>query len=516
MSNRHPCRPVSPLHLISFTVTALLAQAAYAAGSPAACEALSAPGTFEHTTVTAAKVVPADRGRHLPAFCEVTATVKPVEGSNITVVYRLPESWNGKMLGLGGGGWAGNIRLETAAQGLSNGYATAQTNGGHDVDNVWDTAWAVNPEAATDFSYRAIHVMTGIGKQVVAKHYGEPHKRAYFQGCSTGGRQALMEVQRFPKDYDGVIAGAPVYSLTTQTMSVVRNQIFASTDANLTEAQLKHLNQAALAACDGGDGLVDGIVTDPRSCAFDPGALQCADGQKDATCLSARQLKAVRSLYAGTKTSGGDTVSYGLTRGSEAGWARFISTSTQANRDSFLTGAAGAGLGGLRAQVFGDPSFDLPAFNPERDYRTVRASPFAAEYEAKDPDISPFVNSGGKLLLWHGMDDPGPSVLATIEYYEQMKATTAAKVRAPATSLDSSARFFVLPGVYHCRGGPGADEFDSVTALDRWVEQGRAPTAMKAKRSSDGALSRPVCQYPALPRYNGKGDPSLAESFRCT
>ena len=154
---------------------------------------------------------------------------------------------------------------------------------------------------------------------------------------------------------------------------------------------------------------------------------------------------------------------------------------------------------------------DLLAFNPDRDYETVRNSAFAAEYEAKDPDISAFVNNGGKLLLWHGMDDPGPNVVATIEYYEKMKATTGKK----AKNVDESARFFVLPGVYHCRGGPGADDFDSLTALDNWVEKGRPPTTMVATRSSDRAFSRPVCQYPTLPRYSGKGDPNQASSFHC-
>jgi feruloyl esterase len=502
---------------VSITVALLVAPATHAAPGPEACRALSAPGTFPQTTVTSAKIVPAHESKRWPSFCEVTATVKPVQGSNITVVYRLPENWNGKMLGLGGGGWAGNTRLEASPQGLSaepglsKGYATAQTNSGHDVDNVWDTAWATNPEAVTDFAYRAIHVMTDVGKQVIAKYYGQPHKQAYFHGCSTGGRQALMEVQRFPEDYDGVISGAPVYSLTTQTMSVVRNQLFLKAESNLSEGQLKRLNQAALAACDSKDGLADGVVTDPRTCSFDPAPLQCSNDKKDDTCLSPAQLKAVRAMYAGTKTSSGETVAYGLTRGSEASWSRFISTSALATRDNFLNGPAGAGLGGLRAQVFGDPNFDLVAFNPDRDYKTVRNSRFAADYEAKNPDISAFVNGGGKLLLWHGMDDPGPNVLATLEYYEQMKAATGPK----AKNLDSSARFFVLPGVYHCRGGPGADEFDAVAAIDEWVDQGKAPSVLKATSSSKPALSRPVCQYPKLPYYSGKGDPNAAESFQC-
>jgi feruloyl esterase len=528
MSNNKLAGPAIVSKLVALSVAALIAQAAQAAPGAPACEALTAPGTFPNTTVSSAKIVPADAAKSLPSYCEVTATVKPVAGSNIKVVYRLPDSWNGKLLGLGGGGWAGNVLVSSpipggivAGPGLSKGYATAQTNGGHEVGmtrqgtpNTWDTSWSVNPEAVTDFSYRAIHVMTDVGKKVVAKYYGAPQKRAYFHGCSTGGRQALMEVQRYPQDYDGVIAGAPVYTLTTQTMSVVRNQILSAPGASLSTAQLKHLNEAALKACDGRDGLVDGVVTDPRACNFDPTPLQCAAGQKDGTCLSPAQVKAVHALYSATKTASGETVSYGLTRGSEAGWARFVSATAPPTREDFLTGAPGAGLGGLRPLVFGDANFDLPNFNPDRDYRTVRNSAFAAGYEAKNPDISPFVNRGGKLLLWHGMDDPGPSVLATIEYYEQMKAATTPKLSATAGSLDSNARFFVLPGVYHCRGGPGADDFDAVAALDQWVEQGQLP-AMTASRAGEPAFTRPVCQYPTLPRYNGKGDPNLAASFHC-
>ena len=479
-------------------------------GGQAACEALAVSGTFEHTTVKSAALIAADPINKTPAFCEVTAVVTPAESSNIGVTYRLPENWNGKMLGLGGGGWAGNVRIETAMPGLTQGYATAQTNGGHDVENVWDTAWAASPAAVTDFSYRAVHVMTDVGKAVVAKYYGRQQSHAYFQGCSTGGRQGLMEVQRYPKDYDGVIAGAPVYSLTTQTMSLVRNQTFARANAGFSEMQLRELNRAALFACDGKDGLVDGIVTDPRMCQFDPGIIQCKDKQGDGHCLSPSQVKAVRSIYTGVKTSQGETVSYPLTRGSEGGWSRFISTGSAATAAAYQNGAAGAGLGGLRALVFNDASFDLAAFDPDHDYATVRHSAFAAEYEAKDPDISAFVNAGGKLLLWHGWDDPGPSPFATLEYFEQVQKVTGPKVKA----LDASARFFLLPGVYHCRGGPGADTFDSVAALDNWVEHAQPPNNLLATRT-DGALSRPVCAYPTLPRYGSAGDSHLAASFHC-
>jgi feruloyl esterase len=505
--------------MLGLQVTANIAQAADSAEKPRDCESLSSQKVFENTTITSAKMQPADAERRRPPFCEVVATVSPVPGSNIRVVVRMPDSWNGKLLGSGGGGWAGNTNLIApapgmppgATPGLVAGYAVAQTNSGHDVSNVWDTNWSTNPEAVTDFSYRAIHVMTDVAKAVIATYYGRAQQRAYFEGCSTGGRQALMEVQRYPNDYQGVIAGAPVYTLTVQTMSVVRSQTFGSTEP-FTNAQLAKLSTAALAACDGRDGLVDGIITDPRTCQFDPATLQCGRGgeEGDENCLSPKQVKTLRTVYAGVKNAAGETVAYPLLRGSEGSWTRFIPAGKTPTQDDFNSGAAGAGLGGLRPLLFNDASFNLQTFNIDKDYRAVRDSAFAADYEAKNPDISAFVNAGGKLLLWHGMLDPGPSPLATLEYFDQVKKVTGPKVK----SLESGARLFVAPGVYHCRGGPGADQMDLVAAIDNWVERDQPPTTLLATRE-DGALSRPVCEYPALPRYKSKGDPNAADSFIC-
>jgi feruloyl esterase len=480
----------------------LAAPVGAAAADARSCGALDRGGLFADTKISSARLVPEDAGKNLPAFCEVVGVIAPAPESRIGVVYRLPRNWNGKLLGLGGGGWAGNVTLEIAAPGLTRGYATAQTDGGHPGTGLRDTSWA-NDTTITDFAFRAVHQMTVVGKQVVAKYYGREHSHAYFQGCSTGGRQALMEVQRYPRDYDGVIAGAPVYNLITQTSAIVRNQAFSREGARLTAEHLEALNAAALKACDTKDGLKDGIVTDPRLCDFDPGALACKDDSKG-VCLTPPQLAAVRSMYAGVKTSAGETVSPPLTRGGELDWGRFIAATGPA------TGSAAVGIDGLRGALFGNPDFDYDSFEPDRDYRRARDSAFARLYEAADPDISAFIERGGKLLLWHGWDDAGPSPFVTIDYFERMRQVTAPKV----DSFDESVRFFLAPGVYHCKGGPGADQFDLLGTIDAWVDKGTAPESMLATRA-DGSLSRPLCRYPALPRYKGKGKAAEASSFTC-
>jgi feruloyl esterase len=450
------------------------------------------------TRVTTAAIVAAASGR--PAFCEVQAVIRPVPGSEIGVVYRLPENWNGKLVAFGGGGWMGNVALQTASEGLSRGYATLQTDAGHTSGSGFDASpWAINPDGTAnrvkleDFAHRGIHLMTERGKQVIAAYYGKAVNRAYYQGCSTGGRMGLMAVQRYPQDFDGVIAGAPVHTLQTQTSAQLRAIAFEAAGARLLPAHLELMNKAALAACDAKDGAADGVLRDPRACDFDPGTLQCAAGQSGEQCLTAAQVTAVRKVYAGERASDGPIASYPLEKGGESGWTGFVPATA--------TGDPGGNSGGmyaLRGPLLGNPTFDLSRFTAQ-DVRTVRSSWLASVYEANQSDISAYARRGGKLILWQGFNDPGPSARATVEYHEAVaKATTGAQ---------ESVRLFLAPGVAHCRGGAGPDRVDWLSALDNWVDKGVAPEELPASKANS-SLAWNLCAYPKLP--TGQPDGSYA------
>jgi len=475
-------------------------------GAAPSCADLAKPGLFPNAVVQTATVVAADATTGMPAYCEVTALITPVVDSKITAVYRLPESWNGRMLGLGGGGWAGNLFLSlplsgpgrAASVGLPRGYATAQTDGGHASPITTDVSWTRNnPAAVTDFSHRAIHEMTVLGKQVVASHYGRAATKNYFQGCSTGGRMGMMETQRYPDDYDGVVAGAPVYSLLVQSSTVVRDQFFKAPGAAIPVEQMKLVHEAVLSACDAADGLKDGVLTDPRRCRWEPKSMQCKSGVADGSCLTAPQVEALNKTYRTARTRAGTIGNYGLTRGSEAGWNPIQPTIPGPR--SVLNGD----LGDVIPLMFGDSGFDPATFDIEKQQAAIHRTPFAAEYEANSTDLSKFFNRGGKLLLWHGLDDPLPSPFATLDYYQ----------RAVKANGGANVRFFGVPGVYHCSGGPGADSFDPLAALEAWVEEGVEPNSMVAKNRA-GGFERPVCAWPKLPYYRS-GDPSKADSFVC-
>jgi tannase/feruloyl esterase len=330
---------MSPEQRVRLTLCLLVICGTLAATAPAvatsgvACSYLEYQSFFQ-TTIGSATVVPADPISGRPEHCQVNATISPGPGSRIGVVYRLPvaASWNGKLLGIGGSGWAGDLTIGSATLGLSRGYATLQTNTGHLSPNPFDFTWSLlapgqlDEEAVIDFGHRAIHLMTTVGKEVARAYYGRAHDFAYFQGCSTGGRQGFQEVQRYPDDYDGVISGAPVHNIGVFMSGIWRTQIFhAEPGRNLLPAHVPLLASAVVAACDTlgrGDRLADGIITNPLRCRFDPRSLQCADPMDggDPTCLSASQVETVRELYRGHRTPDGEVIAEGITHGSEPDW----------------------------------------------------------------------------------------------------------------------------------------------------------------------------------------------------
>jgi feruloyl esterase len=471
------------------------AQLQIGGSSAANCAALAGSKAIARTQVTRAAIVPA--ANNLPAYCEVHGVIRPEKGSEIGVVYRLPGNWNNKILALGGGGWMGNVALQAAREGLGRGYATLQTDAGHTTGTGFDaSAWAINPDGTAnkvkleDFSHRAIHEMTVRGKDLVKRYYGAAPTRAYYQGCSTGGRMGLMEVQRYPRDFDGVIAGAPVYTLQTQTSAQLRTLAFAAPGARLTNAHLTLINKAVLAACDAKDGAADGVLRDPRTCDFDPAVLACKAGQTPDSCLAPPQVAAMRKVYAGEKTAGGEVAAYPLEKGSETGWARFVPATEFGD-----PGTNSGGMHALRGPLLGDANFNMDGFTAQTVAK-VRSSWLAKTYEAKDPDISKFVRQGGKLILWHGFNDPGPSARGTIEYYEAaLKATRGA---------DQAVRLFLAPGVAHCGGGTGPDQINWLQALENWAEKDQVPEQLPATKVNS-TLAWNVCAYPKLPAGQAEG-----------
>ena len=490
---------------------AALAQAGVAHADEASCRSLKASGLFKDTEIASADVVAADTAKNIPAYCEVKGEISPNAKSHIGVVFRLPDDWNGRVLGIGGGGWQGDVNLRTAVAGLQKGYATLQTNGGHNPPApgpdafaaAFDSSWAKdNPEGVADFSWRAVHLTSVVGKDVAARYYARPLQLAVFQGCSTGGRMALMEAHRFPDDYSAIIAGAPVFNLAVQTAGLVKGRLFTTPQTALSDGQIKLITAAVLDACDTLDGVKDGLIADPRACKWDPGAIQCKSGQAASdACLTPEQAGALRRAYADVRGNNGKVVVYGLARGGEPGWGVFVAMRPR----PAPTGAPAPGGNPLNAYIYGDANYDEAKFDPAKDTAKVRSSAFAKEYESDDPDIRPFLAKGGKLILWHGLSDPGPSPFATAAYYEQVKKTTGA---------NSAVRLFLASGVSHCGGGTGAAPTDVLGAMDTWIATSKAPEVIAAANAQKG-FTRPLCAWPALAFYKGEGDANVAASFAC-
>jgi feruloyl esterase len=428
--------------------------------------------------------------RALPAFCRIAATLQPTPDSAIRIEVWMPASgWNGKLQSVGNGAWAGTISYSAMATAVAAGYAAASTDTGHTGNNP--TFVVGHPEKLVDFAYRSVHEMTIAAKTIAASFYGNGPVRSYFNGCSTGGRQALTEAQRFPNDYDGIVAGAAAnYPTHLQGAQVWTAKVSHQDEAGyIPPSKYPLLHKAALEACDALDGVKDGVLEDPTRCHFEPAAV-----------LTAEQAQVARKIYAGPMNPRtGASVFPGLEPGSEMGW-------------DTLSGKDPLSLANETYQylVFQDASWDHRKFDPDHDVAQAEKV-IGATMDAIDPNLRPFFGHGGKLLMYHGWADPGIAPLNSVHYYSSVVDTLGGAAK-------DSIRLFMVPGMGHCRGGDGTDTFDSVAALDEWVAQGRAPDQILASHSTKGAIdkTRPLCPYPQVATYKGSGDTNDAANFACS
>ena len=451
--------------------------------------------------ITDATAVPAGTGAVKVPHCKVTGVI----GTEIRFSLLLPDNWNRKFVMGGGGGFVGT--LDNQALGTVNaGYATVGTDTGHQ-GSVIDARWALNnDERRINFGYLAVHRTAETSKLILRSYYGANEARAYFSGCSNGGRQALMEAQRYPDDFDGIVAGAPAadfIGIGAQFIKDVRAQF--PDPKNLTPLLAPETMRSVAAQiaekCDALDGVKDGVLDDPRQCKVDVSAL---------TGLTAPQQAALKTIYAPTR-AGGQIAFPGQPFGGEgeaAGWPAWISGTTPRE---------GQQAGPSLRYSFGTQLFKYLVFNdPDWDYTTYDLSTWktdtqriASVINATNPDLSAFKRKGHKLLLWHGWADAGLSPLATIKYYDEVKAKD--------PKADEFVKMFLLPGVLHCAGGPGPDNADWAAAIDGWVDSGKAPQQIIATKIASGAVtrSRPLCPYPQHAVYSGTGSTDQAENFVC-
>jgi feruloyl esterase len=448
---------------------------------------------------------------NLPPFCRVAGVIAPTADSEILFEVWMPlEAWNGRFAGVGNGGWAGTISFGALGDQLRRGYATASTNTGHQAAPGFDMARFAyeKPEQLVDFAHRSQHETAVAAKAIVQAFYGKPPARSYFVGCSSGGYQGLMEAQRFPSDYDGIVAGAPANNWT-RLMAGDFDGILAvlkEPPGNLPLHALGLLYRGALAACDSADGVMDGVIDDPRRCSFDPVSVTCPDGRAAATCLTRAQVEAARRVYRGlTDPVTGEQLYPGLVRGSEPFWP---------HRDP--ASPFPIPIAHFKWLVMADPDWNWRTFDFARpsDYEAFRRAEekLAPIMNATSPDLRAFQARGGKLLQYHGWNDQLIAPQNSIDYYESVE-----RFFGPDGDVRSFYRLFMAPGMGHCSGGTGPNTFDMQAALEQWVENGIAPDHVVATRSINGVVDRlrPLCPYPQVAVYSGRGDINDAANFTC-
>jgi feruloyl esterase len=486
----------------------------------ASCESLASLA-LPHARITRAQTVPAGMFtgtpagilapgapsfrpyNALPEFCRVAATLAPSSDSEIKIEVWMPASgWNGRFEAVGNGGWAGQISVQALAGGIARGYAIAATDTGHSGS---DGSFAFNhPEKLVDFAYRAVHEMTVQAKAFVQAYYGKAPSESYWDGCSTGGRQGLKEAQRYPADYDGIIAGAPANYMThmlTQSLWVAHATL-KNPAGYIPRVKYAPIHQAALDACDSLDGVKDGVIDDPTRCHFDPKAIQCA-ADDTAACLTAPQVEAARRIYAPAKNpKTGAVIFPGLEPGSEMGWA------------GLAGGPAPMSIATdyFKYIVFKNPAWDFKTLDFDKDV-ALADSLDKGNDNAIDPNLKAFLGRGGKLLMYHGWADMLIAPENTVNYY-----TSVVNASGGVAAVSDSIRLFMVPGMGHCVGGDGPSNFDKLGPLEQWVERKKAPDRLVATHLTGGAVdrTRPLCPYPQVAVYSGTGSTNDAANFACT
>jgi len=463
----------------------------------------------------------------LPAFCRVVAEAKPTADSDIKIEVWMPVSgWNGKLQGVGNGGFAGLIDDMQLGIAMSKGYAATATDTGHAGSPI-DATWALgHPEKVIDFGHRGIHEMTRVAIEAVHAFYGKAAQRSYFAGCSDGGREALMEAQRYPADYDGILAGAPAnyWTALLSTAATDTQALTLDPASFIPPAKIPTISAAVLAACDELDGVRDGILNDPRQCHFDPSTIQCKPDQDQETCLTPPQAAALKKIYAGPHDAQGHEVFPGFLPGAEdgqGGWGLWITGPAPAK--SLM---AAFGIGYFSNMVYEKSDWDYKTFTLQAGLKLAEEKT-ASALNAINADLKPFKARGGKLILYHGWDDPAIPAINTVNYYDSVIA------KMGQSDADSFVRLYMAPGMQHCGNGPGPDSFGQVgkssgddpqhsvdAALEQWVEKGAAPSTIIATKNAaedkqHATMTRSLCAYPQDAKYKGSGDTNDAANFVC-
>jgi pimeloyl-ACP methyl ester carboxylesterase len=476
-----------------------------------------AGATFAGATVTAATVAAASGAQ--PESCVVQVKMND---SALRFEARLPTAgWNEKLAFLGGGGFDGSIASATlpyhSESILTERYATMATNGGHDAPanllDVFKAEFAYDPVQLADFTYQSEHRALPVGKELIQRFYGKAPARSYFEGCSMGGHDAMMQAQRWPQDFDGIVARAPAGNIMGLFMQFNRiaKQVRAGNGLNAAKQTL--LANAVLAQCDALDGAADGIIGKPAACAFDAAALRCAGGTDSGdTCLSDAQIATVNTITSPIASADGAWLHTGYFFGAEntaKGWGEYIWTNT-ALGDS-LQGLFSDGF--VRSFVTRSPAFDTSTWSA--DQWLSEMSLVGSMFGAANPDLSGMLARGAKLIVWNGTTDTSVSPRDNARYLELVVA------KMGQADADKVVEYFQAPGVGHCFGGVGPDKVDLLKALATWVEQGTAPSAQNLVHrlvDAQGAttMTRPLCKYPAYPRYSGSGSVNEAANFSCS